>query len=343
MTLSGVLSPTSALSAEFADSLFWFFTGALLCLGFFKSWLSTSNDEPATGIVVVTGSDSGMGFTTAVHLVQQGWHVTAGCISKDSEEKLRAELGTQEQQRLLETVLLDVTSDKSVDAAVEAVARRGMPLTAVVNCAGVAFTGPAEYMAIEHFSRQLDVNFLGYVRVFQKFSGLLRLSAAARGGRRSRVVFVGTGGGVPSPSPALISAYMASKWAVEAFVQSLRMEMRLTKQRVDALMVNPGFVKPTSLMANGQILIERMWSKTPDPGKAKAEYAHLLGAFQTFSEKQVGTHPIEVAKAIESSLRARSPRLRYKVGTDSKMAPFVGLLPTSVREWMLEQMLLEHL
>jgi NAD(P)-dependent dehydrogenase (short-subunit alcohol dehydrogenase family) len=147
------------------------------------------------------------------------------------------------------------------------------------------------------------------------------------------VVFVGTGGGVPSPSPPLLSAYMASKWGVEAFCQSLRLEMRLTKKPVDVCMINPGFIKPTMLMAAGKELMK----KTIDamPKVAMEEYGHLVDAFLKFSEEQPGTHPREVGFAMEEALGAHRPALRYKVGMDSKASPIVGLLPTIVREKLL--------
>lgn len=107
-------------------------------------------------------------------------------------------------------------------------AELGIGLVAVINCAGVGYTGPAEFFPLDMYRRQWEVNFLGYVAVTQAVLPLIRRATTVPTSRRGRVVFVGTGGGVMSPAPALLSAYMASKWAGEAWMQCFRMEMQLT-------------------------------------------------------------------------------------------------------------------
>ena len=104
-----------------------------------------------------------------------------------------------------------------------------------------------------------QVNFFGYVRVTQALMPLVRAGCAATG-RRGRMIYTGTGGGVLTPVPPLLTAYMASKFAVEAFVRSFRVEMQLTHKPVDACIISPGFVKPTMLVENGLKLNERMWA-----------------------------------------------------------------------------------
>ena len=60
----------------------------------------------------------------------------------------------------------------------------------------------------------MDVNFFGYVNTIQSFLPLVREATEKPNARRGRILMIGTGGGVPGPSPPLISAYMSSKWAV---------------------------------------------------------------------------------------------------------------------------------
>ncbi len=73
----------------------------------------------------------------------------------------------------------------------------------------------------------------------QAFLPQIKAAAAKPGARRGRVVFIGTGGGVMSPSPPLLCAYMASKWSVEAYCQTLRMEMQMRELPIDVCMLNP--------------------------------------------------------------------------------------------------------
>lgn len=139
-------------------------------------------DQPEEGCVFVTGADSGMGEATVLHLVHRPYEVIyAGCFLAASEEKLKAKVRESggDVSKIV-TIQLDVTDDKSVAAAaatVEADMQRRKPtvgLISLINCAGMAYNGPAEYIPIEIYQKQLDVNFLGYVRVFQAFMPLVR-------------------------------------------------------------------------------------------------------------------------------------------------------------------------
>ena len=148
-----------------------------------------------------------------------------------------------------------------------------------------------------------DINFLGYVRVVQAFLPLLRAAAAKPGARRGRIVCIGTGGGRYSPSPPMISAYMASKWSVEAFVHTLRFELQLQKLPIDACMLNPGTIKPTALASVGQTLAEKMW-KSCVPA-AKQEYGALL-------DKLIQHQANEVRALLLVLCAMRSPLRREK-------------------------------
>eukprot|EP00936_MAST-01D_sp_MAST-1D-sp1_P001427 g1427.t1 len=322
--------------------------------------LLSGSDQPAEGVVFVTGCDSGMGFHTAARLVQKGYVVVAGAFLEDSEPKLREAAGLPKSggggkdkdhhsDRLV-VVRLDVTSDASVEAAREATEAAvrayrernegGAGLVGVVNCAGVGYHGPAEYFPLELYKKQFEVNAFGYIRVAQAFLPMLKDSANRKGARRGRLVFFGTGGGVCSPAPPLLSAYMASKFAVEAYCSCLRLELQLAKQPVDCCMVNPGFIKPTGLMAGGLRLAEAMWAaceKRLGDGRARDQYEKFYKKFVQFSEEQPGTHVSVVADVMERVMAASRPLTSYKVGPDSVAAPFVGMLPTGVREFIVKK------
>jgi NAD(P)-dependent dehydrogenase (short-subunit alcohol dehydrogenase family) len=305
--------------------------------------------------VFITGCDSGMGEATAVMLATKGWHVFAGCYLKDSGKKLCSTAGGKN----ITPISLDVTSEDSVSAAASAVQEHAkykeLGLISIINCAGLGFNGPVEYFPIEMYKKQMDVNFFGYVRVTQALLPLLRKSLGVDGieeggkhsensnapldGRRGRVVFIGTGGGHLSPTPPLLSAYMASKFGIEAFCGSLRNEMSLRRLPIDCCMVNPGFVKPTMLMTEGLKLTESMWAqceKKIGSSKARDEYGKLLETFIEYSAKQPGTHVSEVAKVMQIALTDHRPYESYRVGPDSQAAPIVGSLPRDISEWIVK-------
>ena len=321
--------------------------------------------QPFRGCVLVTGCDSGMGQATVVHLAVQNQKLKKR-NKKSSFDRIfacafDAVKATQDLQQLikehggdvsvLRVIPLDVTSDDSVASAKKSVedeltSMGSGCLVSMVCFHGVGYNGPAEFMPLEMFQRQFDVNFVGNIRMAQAFLPLIRkgveATVATQGrGRphRGRIVFTGTGGGPCSPCPTLLSAYMSSKFACEAFAQSLKMELYMSQASpaIDVSVINPGFVKPTMLIAEGAKLTERMWAgceKRFGDTRAKDEFGRMMKHFNEYSAATPGTHVSNVAKAAEHALTAHSPRSSYKVGIDSKLAPIVGMLPTGPREWM---------
>merc|ERR1719375_397547 len=113
-------------------------------------------------------------------------------------------------------MLLDVTKDDQVADAVEAVRKRGAPLAAIVNNAGVSAFGFVECLPLERFRQCMEANYLGTVRVTKAFLPLLRRD-------RGRMVMVGSAG---DRKPAGFgSAYLSTKAAVAWFTECLRQEM----------------------------------------------------------------------------------------------------------------------
>ena len=132
---------------------------------------------------------------------------------------------------------------------------------------------------------------------------------------------------------------MASKFAVEAFVRSFRVEMQLTEKPIDACIISPGFVKPTMLVENGLKLNEVMWAdcqKRLGTSQARDEYGPLLDRFIEYSLNEKGTHVSEVAKRIRLALAAGRPLHGYKVGPDSRATPVAGLLPVPVADAVMK-------
>jgi NAD(P)-dependent dehydrogenase (short-subunit alcohol dehydrogenase family) len=134
----------------------------------------------------VIGSSSGIGEACALHLASKGWDVFAGVRQPRDAERLR-----ESASGSLSPVTLDVTDESSIDSALAEVSERTSGrLTAVLNNAGVAIGGPLEYLSLEEWRRQLEVNVIGPVAVTRACLPLIR-----RSGRGGRVVFIGSIGG----------------------------------------------------------------------------------------------------------------------------------------------------
>jgi NAD(P)-dependent dehydrogenase (short-subunit alcohol dehydrogenase family) len=253
------------------------------------------------GTVVVTGASTGIGEATTLHLKELGFEVLAG-VRKDADaERLRGQ-GVQ-------PLMLDVSEEDSIASArAEVDQASGGRLAALVNNAGIAVSAPLEYIPIDRFRRQLDVNLIGQVAVTQSMLPFLR---AARG----RVVNVSSiGGRVALP---LLAPYAASKFGLEAVSDSLRRELR--HLGVEVVVVEPGGVK-TPIWGKGNVAADEMLAEVPP--EAQVLYGRLVKAVRAESrriERERGLPPRAVAEVIGKALTARKPRTRYLVGRDAKL------------------------
>ena len=179
------------------------------------------------GFVFVTGTSTGIGAATALHLAQNGFHVFAGVRSAKDGEAVRAQALED-----ITPVIVDVTDESAISAAAaivsEAVGDRG--LAGLVNNAGIAKPAPIEYQPIADFRTQLEVNLFGPVAMVQAFLPLIR-----RGG--GRIVNVGSIGGLLVLP--LNGAYSASKFGIRAISDALRLELRQWNIHVSLIEVAP--------------------------------------------------------------------------------------------------------
>src|ERR671923_1914976 len=157
----------------------------------------------ATGTVLVTGASTGIGEATVLHLKTLGFEAI-GAVRKDEDaERLEG--------RGIRTVRLDVTDVEQIAAARAELG--DAPLTGLVNNAGIAVAAPIEFLPVERFRQQLEVNLIGQLAVTQAFLPALRRA----GGRIVNVSSIGGGGGAPRGS-----AHNTSKVGLEGVSDSPR-------------------------------------------------------------------------------------------------------------------------
>lgn len=267
------------------------------------------------GHVLVTGGSSGIGEATVWHLRDLGFSVFAGVRHDEDAERLCAHGVTP--------IRLDVTVAEQIAAARTTVGDK--PLAGLVNNAGIVCTGPLEFVSVEDFRRQLDVNVIGQFAVTQAFVGALRAG-------RGRIVNVGSLSGrfaTPATGP-----YVTSKFALEGMTDVLRRE--LLREGIGVVMVQPGGVKTRGL--NGTVQgLEQIYRD------ASPELLQRYGAMLTKSAQYVATinrhiamDASGVAKVIGKALTVRRPRTRYLVGPDAIIAAALAkVLPDRVTDWLL--------
>ncbi len=275
------------------------------------------------GAVAITGASTGIGRGTALYLAGKGVRVFAGVRKAADGEALVAEGG----ERLVPW-LIDVADGASIDRAVAQLEEGlgGAALAGLVNNAGIALGGPQEFLGLDQWRHQFEVNVFGLVDLTQKVLPLLVRS-------RGRVVNVSSiGGRVATP---MMGPYCASKFAVEGLTAALRHELH--GSGVWAATIEPGMVK-TEIWAKGDVQIAEQ--KALLPAAAQERYAGLVRSLERFSAagKTKGVAPVKVAHAIEHALFAARPRTRYPVGSDARMlAVLQWLLPERAFEWLLRR------
>jgi NAD(P)-dependent dehydrogenase (short-subunit alcohol dehydrogenase family) len=259
-------------------------------------------------VALITGASTGIGRATALRLARAGWTVLAGVREGAAGEQLAQEPGTD--GRLI-PLALEVTDPGQVAQAAarvqELAAHSGSPsagLDALVNNAGIGVGGPLELVAAEDMRRQFEVNVLAQVAVTQAMLPALRRA-------HGRIVFVSSiGGRVATP---FLAPYAASKHAIEAIADGLRIE--LASSRVQVALIEPGSVA-TPIWDKGRAEAER----ATVPPELQAEYGHVPAAMDKILEQTArrGIPPDQVAEIIERALTARRMRARYLVGREAK-------------------------
>jgi NAD(P)-dependent dehydrogenase (short-subunit alcohol dehydrogenase family) len=270
-----------------------------------------------TKSLLITGASTGIGRACAIAFAREGWTVFAGVRRESDGEGLRAE-GTGR----IEWLLLDVTDPSTIASArsrIEA-ALDGRGLDALVNNAGIAIAAPVEFVPRADLRSQFDVNVFGLVDVTQTFIPLLRKS-------RGRIVNIGSiAGRVTTP---LTSPYCASKHAVEAITDALRLE--LEPWGIQVSVIEPGVVATPIWEKGTAQMQERLATMPPE---ALQLYDPLIRAIASLVKHapRRAVAPEAVVDAVRRALESRRPRPRYVVGRDAKVRLFLQtLLP---RRWM---------
>jgi len=280
-------------------------------------------------VIVVTGCDSGIGRTTALGLVQAGFHVVATTFTKAGPASLRAEAAYLEGE--LSTVHVDITKEESVAQLVtflEALLAKHplKNLAGLLNNAGVILPGPVETQPIHLFEKQIEVNLFGHVRVTQALLPFIRRDARTLGGRVVNLVSV-----AGRVSTYFLGAYAGSKFGMEAVTDSLRRELRSFGVSVSA--IEPGFVQTPLLHNLGRDLLDQNQDE-----KGRALYKEFFDRVEKNNEQVYlgGSSPELVASNIVHALTSPRPKSRYLVGTDAHiMALLQWLLPSSIADELL--------
>ena len=257
-------------------------------------------------VILITGASSGIGYDTAIRLAQEG-HKVYGAAR-------RVERMTPLKDYGITPLPMDVTDEQSMSSAVATLIEAEGRIDVLVNNAGYGMFGAIENVPIEEARRQLEVNVFGLARLTQlvlphmreQHEGcIINLSSIA-----GRVVFYFGGW------------YHVSKYAVEAFSDALRMEVK--PFGIHVVIIEPGAIKTNW----GIIAADHLSSTSAGTvyEEAAANEAHTL---RTAYSMKLLPQPSVISKAICRAVRARNPRTRYRAGFGARTCLFLhGILPT---------------
>ena len=269
---------------------------------------------PNSSPVVVTGASTGIGHTTCMDLAGRGITVYAGVRKQSDFDKWSGIEGVH-------PLMLDVCDAAQISAAAEQVAREHPEgIHGLVNNAGIAVAAPLAIIPIDAFEQQIDVNVTGLLRVTQAFIPLMRPG--------SRLVNVSSMAGKVS-FPGL-GAYHASKHAVEAISDTLRLELKSGGIKVS--IIEPGRIA-TPIWQSSRNTAEGLLRRIP--AEQFAPYKKLMDAVakSVSGAERNGASPVLCAKAIYAALTASRPRTRYAVGRDAKLLMFFRRFLLSDKMW----------
>jgi NAD(P)-dependent dehydrogenase (short-subunit alcohol dehydrogenase family) len=273
---------------------------------------------------LITGASSGFGLLTSVTLAKRGWRVIATMRDLNRREKLETAAREAGVLDRIEFLALDVTDNEQIaKVAAEIAARtdgdKAARLDALVSNAGFAVGGFAEDVSDAELRQQFDTNFFGATAVVRAFlpqfrrqrSGHIVLTSSISG----RMGFPG------------VSSYVASKFAVEGWAETLRLEMK--PLGVQVALVEPGSFE-TGIWSSGQTMAKQ----SLDPHSPNAARAQQL--MDRMKNGKPKADPQIVADGIVAILDSPRPRLRNVFGRDAKIALLLKhLLPASVVERLL--------
>jgi len=273
--------------------------------------------------VLITGASSGIGRACALQLDRLGWRVFAGVRREADAADLRAAASPN-----LQPVIFDVTQAEQVSAAAERVTSLAGEggLHGLVNNAGISIGGPLEFVPLELWRRQFEVNVLGQVCVTQSFLPLLRRA-------KGRIINMSSTSGL-NAMPAM-GPYAASKFALEALSDSLRLELRY--QGIKVILIEPGTIFTPIWERSLAVADEWLAVAPPAIDELYGDFVSIVRGWASSAEQR--GMPVErVSDAVARALMDPNPKARYLIsGTPRIFVYLLRLAPAGLRDRFIAQ------
>ncbi|MGG3523511.1 oxidoreductase [Bacillus pseudomycoides] len=270
-------------------------------------------------IVIITGASSGFGFLTALELAKKDYFVIATMRNLNKQTELLSQAAALHLQQNIKIHQLDVTDQKSIHAF-QLFLKELNQVNILVNNAGYASGGFIEEIPVEEYRRQFETNVFGAISITQIVLPYMRKQ---KSGKIINVSSISGQVGFPGLSP-----YVSSKYALEGWSESLRLEVK--PYGIDVSLIEPGSYN-TNIWEVGKELAEN-YSESTSPYKAYMDKIqnHINNGSDTFG------NPVDVARKIVAIAEAKNATLRYPIGKGVKlMIVAKKILPWRVWEFLV--------
>jgi len=256
-------------------------------------------------VILVTGASSGIGLACANALQAEG-HIVYGSTRHLANMKSVS----------FKPIELDITDDISVKNAVDAIIKAEGKIDVLVNNAGDGIAGPSYATPVEVAKKQFEVNFFGVVRISNAvLSGMI----ANKNGLIINLSSIAGLMGLP-----YVGFYVASKYAIEGYSQSLRMELRSTGIKVVLLNLGDFATGFTGSRSKVPFAIK--------DAKLEADYNTVMAKIE--KDETGGSDPVIVGKKVAKIVASSSPSHRYLIGKLGQLisVPLKRILPGGLFE-----------
>jgi len=266
--------------------------------------------------VLVTGAARGIGRAIVDHLASTGWDVIAG-VRTDQD----ADAVTKAHPQRVSAVILDITDAGHIAKLAKSLPER---LDAVINNAGIAVAGPVETVSPDSWREQLEVNVIGQFAVTQAVLPQLRKA-------RGRVLFVSSvNGRIATP---MLGPYSASKFALEAAADALRVELRAWG--ISVVLIEPAQTDTDMWRTAGDMVLEVEAGMSPAHRDLYAKHIAGMKKFVPRARK-IASPTDKVVAVVEEALTARRPKARYVVALLPKIQiMLVTNMPAALRDRLM--------
>lgn len=239
-------------------------------------------------IILITGASSGIGYDAAETLAKQGHRVYAAARRVECMEPLK-EFGVN-------ILKMDVTDEASMKQGVEAVFQAEGRIDVLVNNAGYGYFGAIENVSIEEARRQVEVNVFGLARLTQLVLPIMRAQGSGR--------IINTSSIAGKMVIYLGGWYNVTKYAVEAFSDALRMEVK--PFGIDVVKIEPGAIK-----TDWGIIAAKNLKESSEGTAYEETGARWSNSMRWFYKSNLLSSPKVITRLISRAVNSRYPRAVY--------------------------------